>query len=66
MYLRYKDLDPVKISLKYLHHQDLNTPHAQGDSQKYDVDGRVCPTGPQRAYPTTPRECNQNGGEGQS
>ena len=66
MYLRYKDLNPVEISLKNLHQQDLNTPHAKNDSQKFDVDGRVCPTGPQRACLTTPRGCERNGGEEQS
>jgi len=66
MYLRYKDLNPVEISLKNLHQQDLNTSHAKNDSQKFDVDGRGRPTGPQRACLTTPRGCERNGGEEQS
>ena len=66
MYLRYKNLDPAKINLKNLHQQDPNTPHAKNNSQKFDVDGRVYPTGPQKAYPTIPRGCRRNGGEGRS
>ncbi len=63
MYLRYKDLDPVKISLKNLHYQDLSISYAQSDSEKYYVDSRAWPTGPQRADSTTVRGCNQIGGE---
>ena len=59
-----KGLDPVEISLKNLHYQDLSISCAQSDLEKYDVDSRAWPTGPQRADSTTSRGCNQNGGEG--
>ena len=41
-----KGLDPVEISLKNLHYQDLSISYAQSDSEEDDVDkySRVTPT----------------------